>query len=54
MNIIERWTQSSLILKIFIGLIVGTILGIPVPEWQLIGFIIYVIQDSCETRINST
>ena len=26
MNIIERWTQSSLILKIFIGLILGTIL----------------------------
>ena len=39
MNIIERWTQSSLILKIFIGLILGTILGIFVPEWQLIGFI---------------
>ena len=39
MNIIEKWTQSSLILKIIIGLIIGTILGIIVPKWEFIGFI---------------
>jgi serine/threonine transporter len=38
MNIIKKWTESSLILKIVIGLIIGAILGILVPKWTIIGF----------------
>ncbi len=38
MNFIKKWTESSLILKIIIGLIVGAILGVAVPEWTIIGF----------------
>lgn len=37
MNIIKKWTDSSLILKIIIGLIIGIILGITVPNAKLIG-----------------
>ena len=37
-NIIRIWTESSLILKIIIGLIIGAILGITVPGWKIIGF----------------
>lgn len=35
---IKKWTESSLILKIFIGLIIGAILGVAVPGWKIIGF----------------
>lgn len=38
MNIIKKWTESSLILKIVIGLVIGAILGIAVPQWSFIGF----------------
>lgn len=38
MNIVKKWTQSSLILKIAIGLVIGAILGVVVPEWTVIGF----------------
>lgn len=38
MNIIEKWTKSSLILKIVIGLIIGAVFGILVPDWKIIGF----------------
>ena len=38
MNIAEKWVESSLILKIIIGLIIGAILGIFVPQWSFIGF----------------
>ena len=37
MNLLKKWTESSLILKIIIGLIIGAILGIIVPKWSLIG-----------------
>ena len=39
MDIIKKWTESSLILKIIIGLIIGAILGVIVPEWTVIGFL---------------
>lgn len=39
MNIVEKWTQSSLILKILIGIIIGAALGILVPDWKAIGII---------------
>ena len=38
MNIIKKWTESSLILKIVIGLVIGAILGMTVPQWSFIGF----------------
>lgn len=37
-NIVKKWTESSLILKILIGLIIGAILGVLVPQWTIIGF----------------
>ncbi len=37
-NFIKKWTESSLILKIVIGLIIGAILGVAVPQWTVIGF----------------
>ena len=37
MNFIKRWTESSLILKIIIGLIIGAILGILFPKTSIIG-----------------
>ena len=36
-NIIKKWTKSSLILKIVIGLIIGAILGVTVPGVSIIG-----------------
>lgn len=36
---IRKWTESSLILKICIGLIIGTILGLAVPQLTMIGVI---------------
>lgn len=36
---LKKWTESSLILKILIGLIIGAILGLVVPQWQFIGFL---------------
>lgn len=35
---VRKWTESSLILKIVIGLVIGAILGITVPKWTIIGF----------------
>ncbi len=37
-NLVKKWTESSLILKIVIGLVIGAILGILVPKWSIIGF----------------
>ena len=37
-NIVDKWTHSSLILKIVISLIIGAVLGILVPDWEIIGF----------------
>ena len=34
---IKKWTESSLILKILIGLIIGAILGIVVPQIEILG-----------------
>lgn len=37
-NVIEKWTKSSLILKIVIGLIIGALLGVFAPGWTFVGF----------------
>ena len=39
MDIVKKWAESSLILKIVIGVIVGAILGFFVPQWSVIGFV---------------
>ena len=39
MSIIEKWTQSSFILRIIIGLVIGAILGMVVPQWTVIGIL---------------
>lgn len=36
-NYVKKWTESSLILKILIGLVIGAILGVTVPQWTIIG-----------------
>ena len=36
-NFINKWTESSLILKIILGLIIGAVLGVLVPQYKLIG-----------------
>ncbi len=36
MNIVKKWTESSLILKIIIGLIIGAMLGVFAPELSII------------------
>ena len=38
MKFVDKWMQSSLVLKIVIGMIIGAILGIAVPKWSVIGF----------------
>ena len=37
-NRVKKWTESSLILKIVIGLVIGAVLGVLVPSWTIIGF----------------
>lgn len=37
MKIFKMWSQMSLVLRIFVGLVVGTLLGLVVPQWTGIG-----------------
>ena len=37
LSFVKKWTESSLILKIIIGLIIGAVLGILVPQYSIIG-----------------
>lgn len=39
MNIMRKWTETSLILRIVIGLILGVILGLAVPNATGIGIL---------------
>ncbi|MBQ9701667.1 MAG: serine/threonine transporter SstT [Bacteroidales bacterium] len=39
MNIIQRWTGTSLVLRILIGLVIGAALGLLVPGWKGIGIL---------------
>ena len=34
-----KWNQTSLVLRILIGLVVGTILGLTVPQWKAVGIL---------------
>ena len=35
--LISKWNQTSLVLRILIGLVLGTILALTVPQWKAIG-----------------
>ena len=37
--IFRKWSQTSLVLRIFFGLVLGTILGLTVPQWSAIGIL---------------
>lgn len=39
MNIFAKWTETSLILRILVGLIIGAILGIFIPQMSVVGFL---------------
>ena len=36
LSVFTKWSQISLVLRIFIGLVLGTILGLVVPYWSFI------------------
>ena len=36
---LKRWTSVSLVLRIFVGLVIGAVLGLLVPEWTAIGIL---------------
>ena len=38
-DLLRRWTESSLILRIFCGLVLGAVLGLAVPQWTGIGIL---------------
>ncbi len=37
--VLRKWTPSSLVLRIFVGLVIGAVLGLVVPQWQAIGIL---------------
>ncbi len=37
MKILQKWAQSSLVLRIAIGLVIGAVLGLTLPGWHWIG-----------------
>lgn len=39
MNLFQKWAQSSLVLRILIGLVVGAVLGLTLPGWTWIGIL---------------
>ena len=38
-SFLKKWTDTSLVLRIFIGLVIGAILGLIVPEWTAIAIL---------------
>lgn len=38
-SLLKKWTDTSLVIRIFIGLVIGAILGLTVPEWTGIGIL---------------
>lgn len=43
-KVINLWTSTSLVLKIFIGLVIGAALGVFVPEAEAIGILVILIK----------
>lgn len=38
-NLVRKWTDSSLIVRILIGLVIGAVLGLTLPGWKWIGIL---------------
>ena len=38
-KLLRKWAETSLILRIFCGLVLGAILGLTVPQWAGIGIL---------------
>ena len=38
-SLLRKWTEMSLVLRILIGLVIGAILGLTVPQWSGIGIL---------------
>ena len=38
-SLLRRWAETSLVLRILIGLVIGAVLGLVVPEWTGIGIL---------------
>ncbi|MBQ2209089.1 MAG: hypothetical protein II404_03885 [Prevotella sp.] len=38
-RLFKKWVGISLLLRIFIGLVIGAVLGLTVPEWSGIGLL---------------
>ena len=38
-NILRKWTDMSLVVRILIGLVIGAVLGLVVPQWSGIGIL---------------
>ena len=38
-NILKKWADSSLVLRILIGLVIGAVLGLTLPGWTWIGIL---------------
>ena len=38
-TILKKWTSVSLVLRIFVGLVIGAVLGLLVPKWSAIGIL---------------
>ena len=38
-ELLRKWAESSLILRILCGLVIGAVLGLAVPQWTGIGIL---------------
>ena len=38
-SLFQKWTDSSLVLRILVGLVIGTILGLVAPNWTWVGIL---------------
>ena len=38
-SLLKKWTGTSLVLRILIGLVIGAVLGLVVPQWSGIGIL---------------
>ena len=36
---LKKWTETSLVLRILGGLVIGTVLGLLLPQWKGIGLL---------------
>ena len=41
-NILKKWTDISLVLRILVGLVIGAVLGLVVPQWSGIGILGFI------------